>query len=494
MRLARKLTLALGLGLLVVMAAYAWVQIRREVQVYEADLGKNAKFGQGAARLIEALWGLLGEQETLALLQMADAAGPAEMSIRLVWLDDPLFEALQLTPEQRRALHNPARNVVVVQPTDDQRGWARYTYVTVSLPGARPAALQIAETLTAERTYLNLNRIAIALATVLVLAVASLIAMGLGYWLVGRPIRRLRDHARAVAAGDFDAQLVIRQQDEVGELATELNAMSRQLAEARDRVAQETEARIATLEQLRHTDRLTTVGRLAAGIAHELGTPLNVVAGRASKIVALGGPGADYARIIGEQATRMTAIIRQLLDFSRRQGPRFGVVNLRGLAARTLDMLTTLADKQRVTVDLTAEDELPLARVDHNQMQQALANIILNAIQAMPAGGGLRVAVSRARRHPPDAPAGAEDGEYLRLLVEDQGEGIAPEVLPHIFEPFFTTKGVGEGTGLGLSVAHGIVREHGGWIEVETQLGRGTTFSIYLLPAEGRMTTVEEAS
>ena len=99
MRLARKLTLALGLGLLVVMAAYAWVQIRREVQVYEADLGKNAKFGQGAARLIEALWGLLGEQETLALLQMADAAGPAEMSIRLVWLVDPLFEALQLTPE-----------------------------------------------------------------------------------------------------------------------------------------------------------------------------------------------------------------------------------------------------------------------------------------------------------------------------------------------------------------------------------------------------------
>ena len=493
MRLARKLTLALVLGLLFVMAAYAWVQVRREVMVFDADLGKNAKFGHGAARLIEELWDILGETRTLKLLRMADAAGPDETRIQVVWLDDPRFATLGLSEAQREALTDAERNVVVVQPQADSR-WARYTYVTLDLPGAQPAALEIAETLAAERRYVNLNHLSIVLATVLQLAVASLIALGLGYWLVGRPIRRLRDHARAVAAGDFDARLVVPQHDEMGELATELNGMSRQLAEARDRLAAETEARIMTLEQLRHTDRLTTVGRLAAGIAHELGTPLNVVAGRASKIVSLGGPGAEYARIIGEQATRMTAIIRQLLDFSRRQGPRFGVVNLRALVARTLDMLTTLADKQRVTVGLTADDALPLARVDHNQLQQALANIVLNGIQAMPAGGRLGVVIDRARRQPPDAPAGAEDGEYLRLSIEDQGEGIAPEVLPHIFEPFFTTKGVGEGTGLGLSVAHGIVREHGGWIDVESQVGRGTTFSIYLVPAEGRATNVEEAS
>jgi signal transduction histidine kinase len=493
MRLARKLTLALGLGLLVVMAAYAWVQTRREVQVYDADLGKNAKFGHGAARLIEKLWHLLGERETLALLRVADEAGPPELRLRIVWVDELLAQTPTLSAEQRRDLGDPAHNVVVLEPEGGDQ-WARLTYVTLALPERRRAALEIAETLTAERTYLNFNRVAIALATLLVLAVASLIAMGLGYWLVGRPIRQLAEHARAVAAGDFDTQLVVRQHDEVGELAMELNAMSRQLAEARDRLAEETEARIATLEQLRHTDRLTTVGRLAAGIAHELGTPLNVVAGRAGKIAALGGPGAEYARIIGEQTTRMTAIIRQLLDFSRRQGPRFGVVNLRALAARTLDMLATLADKKGVTSELVAEDALPLARVDHNQMQQALANIILNGVQAMPSGGRLRVEVGRARRRPPEAPPEGEDGEYLLVAVTDQGEGIAPDVLPHIFEPFFTTKGVGEGTGLGLSVAHGIVQEHGGWIDVESQVGRGTTFSIYLVPAEGRATTVEAAS
>ncbi len=190
----------------------------------------------------------------------------------------------------------------------------------------------------------------------------------------------------------------------------------------------------------------------------------------------------------------MTAIIRQLLDFSRRQGPRFGIVNLRALAARTVDMLATMADKRKIAVELVAEDAQPLARVDHNQMQQALANILLNGMQAMPAGGALRVEIARARRQPPDAAAGSEDGEYLRISVEDHGEGNAADVLPHIFEPFFTTKGVGEGTGLGLSVAHGIVREHGGWIDVESRVGQGTTFSIYLLPTEGHATTIEEAS
>ncbi len=218
MRLARKLALALGLGLLVVMAAYAWVQVRHEVMVFDADLGKNAKFGHGAARLIEELWPILGERRMLELLRLADEAGPAETRLRVIWLE-------------------------------------------------------IAETLAAERRYVDLSHRSIALATLMQFGVASLIALGLGYWLVGRPIRRLRDHARAVAAGDFDTRLIVPQHDEMGELAVELNGMSRQLAEARDRVAAETEERITTLEQLRHTDRLTTVGRLAAGIAHELGTP-----------------------------------------------------------------------------------------------------------------------------------------------------------------------------------------------------------------------------
>jgi signal transduction histidine kinase len=259
--------------------------------------------------------------------------------------------------------------------------------------------------------------------------------------------------------------------------------MSDHLAETRARLSAETEARIATLEQLRHTDRLTTVGRLAAGIAHELGTPLNVIAARAGKIAAAEGgrgPTADYARTIQEQAARMTGVIRQLLDFSRRQGPKLGLCNLRTLAGRTIDLLTPFARKQGVTVELRSSEGAPLTRVDQNQIQQVLANVMLNGIQAMPRGGRLVVSIERAEPPPPGEPG----AQYLRMSIEDQGEGIATQDLPHIFEPFFTTKDVGEGTGLGLSVAHGIVSDHGGWIDVQSEMGKGTRVVIVLAAAE----------
>jgi signal transduction histidine kinase len=492
MKLARKLSVALVLGLLVIMSAYAWVQMRNEVMVMEADLGKSVRFGRGTAKIIEDLWGMIGGEATMKLLQDADEAGPRELRMRLIWLNDAELAGLGLTQEQWREMFDPTHNVVVVKPENGGR-FERYTYVTLALPNERPAALEIAEELAAQREYINMNRASIVVATLLVVAVAGLTAMLLGYWLVGVPVKQVRDHARAVAGGDLESRLTLKQRDEMGELAGDLNDMSAQLADARTRLAAETEARISTLEQLRHTDRLTTVGRLAAGIAHELGTPLNVVAGRATRIVAMGGPAAEYAAIIAEQASRMTAIIRQLLDFSRRQGPRLGMANLRALAARTLDMLGALAERQHVLLELRGGEDLPLARVDQSQMQQALANVVLNGIQAMPTGGTLRVEIGRAHGHPPDAPDATEE-DYLRITISDEGEGIAPDVLPHIFEPFFTTKGVGEGTGLGLPVAHGILQEHGGWIEVESEVGRGTRFSMYVHPAEGFSTRIEAAS
>jgi signal transduction histidine kinase len=123
------------------------------------------------------------------------------------------------------------------------------------------------------------------------------------------------------------------------------------------------------------------------------------------------------------------------------------------------------------------------ARVDPNQMQQALTNIVVNGIQAMPNGGRLRVGIARRRVRPPTDHPGSE-GEYLCLSFEDEGEGIPADDLPHLFEPFFTTKKVGEGTGLGLALAHDIVRAHGGWIAVESHIGKGSRFSVLLPLAE----------
>jgi len=477
MKLARKLTLALVVGVLVIMAGYAWLQIRREVVIFDTELWKNEKFGHGTAAALAEIWAAEGEAKARQMLETIDRYGPGVIRLRWLWLDEVRAEPPPgLSTDDLEQL--AGRNAVALRETAGGE-WVRHIYVPMSIPTAPPAVIEVTESLQAERRYINMNHLQIALATALIAAMCALTAMGLGYWFVGRPMALLRDKARAVGEGRFGARLALRQHEE-------LNAMSDRLAEAQARLGAETEARIATLEQLRHTDRLTTVGRLAAGIAHELGTPLNVIAGRAGRIAAAeGGRGqsADYARIIQEQATRMTAVIRQLLDFSRRQGPKPGLCNLRTLASRTIDLLAPLAEKQGVTLELKSPEGLLPVRVDPSQIQQAFANVVMNGIQAMPGGGRLLVSIEPAEaRRPSDA--SGRTGQYLRVTVEDQGRGISAEALPHIFEPFFTTKDVGEGTGLGLSVAHGIVTDHGGWIDVESEPGRGTRVAIFLASAE----------
>jgi signal transduction histidine kinase len=235
--------------------------------------------------------------------------------------------------------------------------------------------------------------------------------------------------------------------------------------------------------QLRHADRLSTVGSLAAGIAHELGTPLMVVRGRAKRILGRARQeGGDDALIIVEQADRMAAIIRQLLDYARQRSAVKAPADVAALARETLTMLRPFAAKQSVTLRIDASSATPTP-VDAGQIQQVLANLVMNGVQAMRTGGELLVAIERVppgAAHPA-ADASADPGaEYLRVRVVDQGVGIRPEHLRHVFDPFFTTKDIGEGTGLGLSVTHGIVAEHGGWIDVASEVGVGTTFTVHL--------------
>jgi signal transduction histidine kinase len=314
----------------------------------------------------------------------------------------------------------------------------------------------------------------------------------LGVWLVGRPIKTLINKARRVGAGDFSGRLHIPHAAEIGELATEMNLMSERLADAGKQLAAATTARIAAIEQLRHADRLSTVGKLASGIAHELGTPLNVVSGRAQLIaesVQAGGAdrigGAaildvtDNVRIIVEQTRRMSAIIRQLLDFARRRGARKASYDLRQLVAQTVSMLQPLAEKRGVALAIEATTAPASAQVDASQIQQVLTNIVVNAIQSMPKGGTVTISLRPSSAQPPPG-AEVTEGARFEIAVRDQGDGIAPEVLPHVFEPFFTTKAVGEATGLGLSVAYGIVQEHGGFITVESEPGQGSRFAIHL--------------
>jgi signal transduction histidine kinase len=304
----------------------------------------------------------------------------------------------------------------------------------------------------------------------------------LGAQVVGRPLRLLLEKTRRIGKGDLSGPIQIRRHDEFGELATAINSMCEQLVDAQNKAHEETTRRIAALEQLRHADRLRTVGRLASGVAHELGTPLNVVGGRASMIAA--GKLSDEetinsAQIIKSETDRITNIIRQLLDFARPNTPQRTPVEMRQLANRTIDLLGPLAEKRGVTIGHVAEGQPLTCNVDSGQMQQVLTNLLVNAVQAMSAGGKVSVELRRQQVQPPDT-VNAPPGEYLLVSVRDEGAGIAAEDMEQLFEPFFTTKQVGEGTGLGLSIAYGIIQEHGGWIDVQSEVGQGSCFTVYL--------------
>jgi signal transduction histidine kinase len=175
----------------------------------------------------------------------------------------------------------------------------------------------------------------------------------------------------------------------------------------------------------------------------------------------------------------MTRLIRRLLDFARPRIATPAPHRVFELVLKTVEMLTPLATKKHVR--LLATEQVPGTRafIDPDQLQQVLTNLVVNAIQAMAHPGTVELSVANVRAQPP-ADHGGPEAEWVRIDVQDEGVGILEENVAHVFEPFFTTKDVGSGTGLGLAVAYGIVRDHGGWIEVETEPGRGSLFRVFL--------------
>lgn len=232
--------------------------------------------------------------------------------------------------------------------------------------------------------------------------------------------------------------------------------------------AEEEKARL--LEQVRHADRLATIGQLAAGVAHELNEPLGNILGFAQ--LANKSPGltgslrSDIEKIISA-SLYAREIIRKMMFFSRQTPSRKMEVNLNKLVEDGLLFLESRCTKAGITVERRLERDLPVVLGDPAQLQQVLVNLVVNSIQAMPDGGKLTVGTT------------ARDGAVI-LFIEDTGVGIAPENLKSVFMPFFTTKDVGRGTGLGLSVVHGIVNSHGGSIKINSAVGEGTCFEIHL--------------
>lgn len=493
MKLARKITIGLTATILVVMGLYALFLNQRHVTLYQADIEGFESRGTAVRLLLRQMWATQGPERTRAEVEnIVDAF--EDVDVRWIDLSVPPGTPGYADLEQklRATLERGQPDAVV---SDDENGDpVRHTFIPMQ--DGNPAVLEITRNLKREISFVRASQKAIFVTTLAVVLACSLTALFLGYWLVGRPVQLLRDRARRAGEGDFAGCVQLRQRDEMGELGAEIDDMCTRIAEANARLAEETEAKLAALERMRHAERLASVGRFASGIAHELGTPLNVVSARAKMIASdlqQSPPVRAHARVIGEQAARMTDMIRQLLDLSRRRSTRMGAVSVGQCVKSVVEMLAPVAAARQVTTETTTPEAALVVRLDPGEAQQVLSNVVLNAIQASREGGLVRVVVEELQARPP-ALRGGPEGRYVRVLVRDEGEGIAPEDLPHVFEPFFTTKGPGEGTGLGLAIAEGIVQDAGGWIEVSSAPGQGTQMAIYLPPAQGAHVAQADAS
>jgi signal transduction histidine kinase len=478
MKLAWKLTLALLLGIVAVVGIDTWYGFRNDVRQSRNQLSQDLRVvGRELSDAFGLVWRDRGEDAALKLIQDTNALD-TQIDVRWVVFDahPPDPEAPRMDPQQAQALVGTENYGFGL---DDNGVEHLCVYVPVAqVSSSHPGVLEISQDLNELHAFEQSQLRAAAVEGALVATICSIIVLTLGLVLIGRPMRELSQMAQRIGSGDLTHRLTLGRRDEIGQLADEMNRMSERLLLANDDLRRETEARMKTLDQLRHNDRLATVGRLASGIAHELGTPLNVISGRARMIT--GEPDdTQNAGIIVGQADRIAGIIRQLLDFARRRGPNLAQVDLAELAQRTLDLLRPLAGKRGIDLRFESFGGDPArTEADYGQLQQALTNLVLNGVQAMAAGGELAVRLTRERARPPSE--GGSEAEYYCLRVTDHGEGISPDLVPHLFEPFFTTKDVGEGTGLGLSVAYGIVQDHGGFISVDSTLGHGSTFAMFL--------------
>jgi len=300
--------------------------------------------------------------------------------------------------------------------------------------------------------------------------------------LVSRPITKLLRGIDDVAKGDLSHVILSERDDEIGQIATRFNEMTFSLRESRGETQRQNEAKLALEQRLGQTEKLATIGQLAAEIAHEVGTPLNVIAGRARSIQKKAQePGAieKNAEIIAEQTARITRIIQRLLDFTRRKVGAGGKaeVNLNEIALTTMELLSGQFSAAKVKTRLERSEGLPRIAGDADRLQQVMINLLLNAVQAMPDGGALAVETRSVRRTRPGLEA---EQAFVCFSVKDTGVGIPDDIKDKIFDPFYTTKEGRGGTGLGLAVCSGIVKEHDGWIDVEAAEPTGSIFRVYL--------------
>jgi len=323
-----------------------------------------------------------------------------------------------------------------------------------------------------------------AIAIVVTLAVSGIFVLR----FVHVPVRRLRNGTERLGRGELHVQIPVTSNDELGSLARSFNLMSSQLSEAREeitawartleeRVQRKTDELTRAQQQMIQAEKLTSLGKLAAVVAHEINNPLSGIltyakllrkwVDRGESIESRGQEMHDALSLNESESRRCGEIVRSLLTFARAAPMNVTDFDINAIVRQCIKLVEHKLDLGNIAADLQLDDDLPPMRGDAGQIEQLLLALTMNAIEAMPHEGNLRI-----RTEP--------NGDQIIVTVADDGTGIPPEILPQLFDPFVTTKEEGKGVGLGLAISRSIVERHAGRIEVASEAGKGTTFTITL--------------
>jgi len=323
---------------------------------------------------------------------------------------------------------------------------------------------------------------------------ALLLIAGLSWFfvwrVVGIPVSALQRGTERLGAGDLGHQIQVQSTDEIGELAKSFNNMSRQLRSEHDqnlawthtleeRVEQKSRELTRIHERALHTEKMASIGKMAAVLAHEINNPLSGILTYAKLLRKWADreyAGSDHHQeicnsldLIASESRRCGDLVKNLLTFSRTTPINLQATDLNQVIDRSLRLVQHQLDLAGIQVQKHFAPELPKVLCDAAQIEQVLLALVMNATDALPQGGNLWLTTSFNR----------EDA-HVTIIVRDDGIGISPDILPHLFEPFLTTKETGRGVGLGLAISHSILERHNGNIEVQSDLGRGTTFTVTL--------------
>ncbi|HEX2690528.1 MAG TPA: HAMP domain-containing sensor histidine kinase [Kofleriaceae bacterium] len=486
MKVATRITMATALVATLASVSYAILDLRSRRTERRAALEREARTVAMALRFdVEAEPSAFRAPSDAMLRDLMRAAGGWKVAV-LPSTRGAAPPAVDATDAQIRRLNTM---VQVPRPGADFEGGQYYYDLPIraaSDRGGDPEVvgmLEIAKPADVlDATSDDLSRVA-----TLVLLIVGITTVMVGVFamrLVSRPITKLLRGIDDVAKGDLSHVILSERDDEIGAIATRFNEMTFSLRESRGETQRQNEAKLALEQRLGQTEKLATLGQLAAEIAHEVGTPLNVIAGRARAIQRKSRDPEvveKNAGIVAEQTARITRIIQRLLDFTRRKvGTAVPAeVNLNDIAQSTMELLAGQFTSARIKVRFDRTEQPARVAGDSDRLQQVLINLLLNAVQAMPEGGALVVETGTIRRARPGLEGSAEQ-DFVSIAVTDTGIGIPADIKDKIFDPFYTTKEGRGGTGLGLAVVSGIVKEHDGWIDVEDAKPGGTVFKVFL--------------